>query len=163
MTAIFQTAVRCSPSVIFLDELEAVFSSRETSGDVGRKLISQFLIEMDQLNKGDHHVILLGATNHLEAIDPSIVCPGRLDRLVYIGPPTQDERLAILKVLAKTTRVSPATDLTHIAASTEGYTGADLKAVLRKAGLMALKRDESHEIELADLVLALTHVSPSLV
>ncbi|KAI8343210.1 P-loop containing nucleoside triphosphate hydrolase protein [Chlamydoabsidia padenii] len=164
LVTIFQTAIRCSPSVIFLDELEAVFSSRETSGDVGRKLISQFLIEMDQLNKGEHQVILLGATNHLDAIDPSIVCPGRLDRLVYIGAPTLDERLAILQVLGKKTRLGINVDLARLAEQTEGYTGADLKAVLRKAGLMALKRQDGIQgIEQSDLELALTHVSPSVV
>lgn len=60
-----------------MDELEAIFSSRDKSGDVGRKLISQFLIEMDHLDKVDQNVILLGATNHLESIDKSILCPGK--------------------------------------------------------------------------------------
>ncbi|CAO3586762.1 unnamed protein product [Absidia cylindrospora] len=164
---IFQTAIRCSPSVIFLDELEAIFSSRETSGDVGRKLISQFLVEMDHLDKVEQHVILLGATNHLDSIDSSILCPGRLDRLVYIGPPTTDERFSILQVLAKKTRLGSTVDLELVATKSEGYTGADLKAVIRKAGLLALKRPKidacGHFIEQHDIDLALTHVSPSLV
>ncbi|KAI8100149.1 P-loop containing nucleoside triphosphate hydrolase protein [Halteromyces radiatus] len=165
---IFQTAIRCSPSVIFLDELEAIFSSRETSGDLGRKLISQFMIEMDHLDKIHQHVILLGATNHLESIDPSILCPGRLDRLVYIGPPNLKERLAILQVLGKKTRLGTTVDLQQTAEKTDGYTGADLKGVLRKAGLLTLKRQQQLGsksdlwIEQQDIDIALTHVTPSL-
>ncbi|CAO3606934.1 unnamed protein product [Cunninghamella echinulata] len=140
LSVIFKTAIRCSPSVIFLDELEAIFSSRDKSGDVGKKLISQFLIEMDHLDKIEQNVILLGATNHLELIDKSILCPGRLDRLIYIGPPSVNERLSILQVLGKATRLSPSIDLQMIAEKSEGYTGADLKAMIRKAGLIALKR-----------------------
>ncbi|KAI9311700.1 P-loop containing nucleoside triphosphate hydrolase protein [Dichotomocladium elegans] len=165
VASIFQTAIRCSPCVIFLDELEAIFGSRETSGDVGKKLISQFLIEMDHLDKIDQNVILLGATNHPEAIDPSILRPGRLDRLVYVGLPTQNERLSILQVLGRKTRISPTVHLESIAQCTEGYTGADLKAVIRKAALLALKRtlrDKAPlaEIEQGDVLEAVANVVP---
>ncbi|CAO3639005.1 unnamed protein product [Cunninghamella blakesleeana] len=147
LSTIFKTAIRCSPSVIFLDEIEAIFSSRDKSGDVGKKLISQFLIEMDHLDKVDQNVILLGATNHLESIDKSILCPGRLDRLIYIGPPSVNERLSILQVIGKSTQLSPSIDLRVIAEKTEGYTGADLKAMIRKAGLNTLKRSKYKENE----------------
>ncbi|KAI8084052.1 P-loop containing nucleoside triphosphate hydrolase protein [Gilbertella persicaria] len=157
VSRIFQTAIRCSPCVIFLDELEAVFSSRETSGDVGRKLITQFLIEMDHLDKIDQSVILLGATNHLESIDHSILRPGRLDRLVFVGPPTQHERTQILNVLKRKTKLDPSVDLEAIAAQTEGYTGADLQAVIRKAGLLALKKNQ-HAIDQDNIESALKYV-----
>ncbi|KAI8646724.1 P-loop containing nucleoside triphosphate hydrolase protein, partial [Parasitella parasitica] len=133
VSRIFQTAIRCSPCVIFLDELEAIFSSRESSGDVGRKLISQFLIEIDHLDKIDQSVILLGATNHPQSIDSSILRPGRLDRLVYVGAPNMEERFQILQVLAQKTKLDAHVDLQAIASKTEGYTGADLQAVIRKA------------------------------
>ncbi|KAI9483756.1 MAG: P-loop containing nucleoside triphosphate hydrolase protein [Benjaminiella poitrasii] len=159
---IFKTAIRCSPCVIFLDELEAIFSSRESTGDVGRKLISQFLIEMDHLDGLiDQQVILLGATNHPEMIDRSILRPGRLDRLVYVGPPDRDERLAILEVLKQKTRLDQDVRLDLIADKAEGYTGADLKAVIRKAGLLALKQNLM-EIQQGHIEQALTFVSPSV-
>ncbi|KAI8368083.1 P-loop containing nucleoside triphosphate hydrolase protein [Blakeslea trispora] len=160
VSRIFQTAIRCSPCVIFFDELEAIFASRDTSGDIGRKLISQFLIEMDQLDKIDQSVIILGATNHPEAIDSSILRPGRFDRLVYVGPPNLDERIQILQVLKHKTKLSPDVDLELIGTHTEGYTGADLKAVIRKAALLALKNDR-HIIEQQDIQGSLSYVTPS--
>ncbi|CEG76268.1 hypothetical protein RMATCC62417_11187 [Rhizopus microsporus] len=161
VSRIFQTAARCSPCVVFLDELEAIFSSRDTSGDVGKKLISQFLIEMDHLDRSNASVILLGATNYPEAIDSSILRPGRLDRLVYIGPPNVEEREQILCVLGKQTRLGPDVDLERVAQLTEGYTGADLKAVIRKAGLLALKT-QSLEVKQEHIEEALQSVNPSL-
>ncbi|KAF7724657.1 hypothetical protein EC973_000829 [Apophysomyces ossiformis] len=164
---IFQTAVRCSPCVIFLDELEAVFGTRENSGDVGKKLVSQFLLEIDQLDMVGQSVIVLGATNHPDAIDPSILRPGRLDRLVHVGAPAEEDRLEILSVLAQTTKLSEQVDLRVIASRTTGYTGADLKAVMRKAGLLVLKRNlrkgaEALYIEQEDIEQALETVPASV-
>ncbi|CAO3630334.1 unnamed protein product [Mucor hiemalis] len=161
VSRIFQTAIRCSPCVIFLDELEAIFSSRESTGDVGRKLISQFLIEIDHLDKVDQSVILLGATNHPESIDSSILRPGRLDRLVYVGAPNADEREQILQVLKHKTKLQADVDLQVIASKTEGYTGADLNAVIRKAGLLSLKQN-LFEISQENIELAIESVSPSV-
>lgn len=164
VVSIFNTARRCSPCVVFFDELEAIFSSRETASDTGKKLISQFLLETDKAEPG---VILLGATNHPEAIDPSILRPGRLDRLVYVGPPGEAERHAILDILGRKTKLG-AVDLGSVAAKTAGCTGADLKAILRKAGLLALKRVDltmklpSLVIEQQDLDAAMHEVMPSL-
>lgn len=116
---------------------------------------------MDYLDKSDQNVILLGATNYIQAIDPSITRPGkidqhmsifrpsklgssallgRLDRLVYVDVPNKEERIEILRVLQRQTRLAPTVRLETVAESTENYTGADLKAVMRKAGLLALKR-----------------------
>ncbi|KAI9498522.1 P-loop containing nucleoside triphosphate hydrolase protein [Zychaea mexicana] len=166
---VFKVAARCSPCVIFLDELEAIFGTRETSGDVGKKLISQFLIEIDHVGKADQGVLLLGATNHPDAIDPAILRPGRLDRMIYVGFPNMQERIGILKVLERNTVVSGSVDLTWIAENTEGYSGADLKAVMRKAGLLALKKslslssqsDESVTIGQQDIQNAIHAVTPS--
>lgn len=92
---------------------------------------------------------------------------GRLDRLIYIGPPSVNERLSILQVLGKTTRLSPSIDLQIVAEKSEGYTGADLKAMIRKAGLIALKRlkninEESLVIEYEDIEQALIPSLPLL-
>ncbi|KAI9261926.1 P-loop containing nucleoside triphosphate hydrolase protein [Helicostylum pulchrum] len=162
VSRIFQTAIRCSPCVIFLDELEAIFSSRDTTGDVGRKLISQFLIEIDHLDKVDKSVILLGATNHPESIDNSILRPGRLDRLVYVGAPNLEERVQILQVLRNKTKVHPDINLEEIASKTEGYTGADLQAVIRKAGLLSLKQNLL-QITQENILKAIESVSPSVI
>ncbi|KAI9278330.1 P-loop containing nucleoside triphosphate hydrolase protein [Phascolomyces articulosus] len=167
IASIFKVASRCSPCVIFLDELEAIFGSRETSGDVGKKLISQFLIEIDHVGKADQGVLLLGATNHPDAIDPAILRPGRLDRMIHVGYPNMQERVGILEVLKRKTVVHDNVDLTWVAGNTEGYTGADLKAVMRRAGLLALKRslllpsNEHVIIEQQDIQNAIDSVPPS--
>lgn len=117
---------------------------------------------MDHLDKIDQSVILLGATNHPESIDSSILRPGRLDRLVYVGAPNQDERLQILQVLKHKTKLDASVNLQVVASKTEGYTGADLQAVIRKAGLLSLKK-QLLEIDQASVELALTFVSPSII
>jgi SpoVK/Ycf46/Vps4 family AAA+-type ATPase len=119
------------------------------------------LIEIDHLDKLDQSVILLGATNHPESIDNSILRPGRLDRLVYVGVPNLDERVQILHVLKQNTKLHPDVDLEVIASITEGYTGADLKAVIRKAGLLSLKK-ALLEITQENIELAIQSVSPSV-
>jgi transitional endoplasmic reticulum ATPase len=114
------------------------------------------------LDKLDQSVILLGATNHPEAIDDSITRPGRLDRLVYVGAPNLEERVQILKVLKHKTKLDSNVNLEVIAAKSEGYTGADLKAVVRKAGLLSLKAN-LQEIKQEYLEQALDHVGPSII
>ncbi|KAF9926426.1 hypothetical protein FBU30_003991 [Linnemannia zychae] len=155
---VFRTASKCSPCIVFLDELEAIFGARESSGGLGKQLISQLLLEMDSCRSG---VVILAATNHPEAIDSSILRPGRLDRLVYVPPPTLEERVAILKILKSTTRISDATDLQTIGNLTNNFTGADMKALVRKAGLCALKENRS-QIEFQDFFAATADVQPSV-
>lgn len=109
----------------------------------------------------DQSVILLGATNHPESIDNSILRPGRLDRLVYVGAPNLDERVQILQVLKQKTKLQANVDLEVVASKTDGYTGADLQAVIRKAGLLSLKMNLL-EINQQNIELALKFVSPSI-
>ncbi|KAF9376493.1 hypothetical protein CPB97_010762 [Podila verticillata] len=155
---IFKTATRCSPCIVFLDELEAIFGSRESSGGLGKQLISQLLMEMDSCGKG---VVVLAATNHPETIDASILRPGRLDRLAYVPPPTFEERVAILEILRQGTRFSENIDLRTVSNLTMNFTGADLKALVRKAGLYALKANRT-SIEAQDFFSATSDVQPSV-
>lgn len=106
-------------------------------------------------------MILLGATNHPESIDSSILRPGRLDRLVYVGAPNVDERVQILQVLKHKTKLQSDVDLEVIASKTAGYTGADLQAVIRKAGLLSLKQNLL-EITQENIIKAINLVSPSI-
>ncbi|KAF9976070.1 hypothetical protein BGZ73_009168 [Actinomortierella ambigua] len=133
---IFRTATRCSPCVVFLDELEAMFGTRESSGGFGKQLISQLLLDIDDCGPG---VVILAATNHPEMVDSSILRPGRLDRLVHVPPPTKPEREAILRIMGQRTKFAPTVNLELVSDRTNNYTGADLKALVRKAGLAALK------------------------
>ncbi|KAG0231586.1 hypothetical protein BGW42_008737 [Actinomortierella wolfii] len=155
---IFRTATRCSPCVVFLDELEAMFGTRESSSGFGKQLISQLLLDIDDSGPG---VVILAATNHPEMIDSSILRPGRLDRLVYVPPPTKSEREAILRILSQSTRFDPTVNLDLISERTDNYTGADLKALVRKAGLAALKASRNC-IQQEDFEVALLDVKPSI-
>ncbi|KAF9289089.1 hypothetical protein BGZ68_010044 [Mortierella alpina] len=155
---VFNTATRCSPCIVFLDELEAIFGTRESSGGLGKQLISQLLLEMDNCGKG---VVILAATNHPEAIDASILRPGRLDRLVYVPPPNFEERVAILEILKNTTRFSGTVDLRTVSNLTNNFTGADMKAIVRKAGLYALKANRA-SIDAQDFFAATSDVQPSV-
>ncbi|KAG0310436.1 hypothetical protein BGZ97_012566, partial [Linnemannia gamsii] len=155
---VFKTASKCSPCIVFLDELEAIFGTRDSSGGLGKQLISQLLLEMDGCSGG---VVILAATNHPEAIDNSILRPGRLDRLVYVPPPTLDERVSILRILMNTTQFSETVDLPTVGNLTNNFTGADMKALVRKAGLHALK-DNRTQIETQDFFAATSEVQPSV-
>ncbi|ORX60368.1 AAA-domain-containing protein [Hesseltinella vesiculosa] len=154
LVQIFETAKRCQPSIIFLDEVEAIFSTREHGGDVSRKLISQLLVAMDQLPT---QVMLLAATNHVNAIDPALLSPGRFDRLIHVDVPGTPERLAILQVLGSTFPLAPSVDLADVAQRTEGFTGADLKAVLRKSALLVFRRTGPPVIQPQDIDQALDY------
>ncbi|KAK3817561.1 MAG: hypothetical protein J3Q66DRAFT_186630 [Benniella sp.] len=94
-------AAHYRPCIVFPDELEAIFGSRESSGGLGKQLISQLLLELDNCGQG---VVIIAATNHSEAIDTSILRPDRLDRLVYVPPPNSEHRMVILQILKQTTR-----------------------------------------------------------
>ncbi|KAG0251794.1 hypothetical protein BG011_007367 [Mortierella polycephala] len=164
---IFRTATRCSPCIVFLDELEAIFGTRESSGGLGKQLVSQLLLEMDNCGKG---VVILAATNHPEAIDTSILRSGRLDRLVYVPPPNFEERVAILQILKEKTQFSDAVDLRTVSNLTSNFTGADMKALVRKAGLYALKASRVRSgtkatmsnIEAQDFFSAAIDIQPSV-
>ncbi|RKP24000.1 P-loop containing nucleoside triphosphate hydrolase protein, partial [Syncephalis pseudoplumigaleata] len=148
LCGVFQRARQSAPCVVFLDELEAIFGSRDASGEVGRQvcmcgrriLITQLMLELDQLHEASADaphsaVVLLAATNHPEMIDPAILRAGRLDCLVYVPPPSLADRRSILALHMARTPFSEALgqQLRHAADLLDGYTGADIAAVVRMA------------------------------
>ncbi|CAG8683436.1 3564_t:CDS:10 [Dentiscutata erythropus] len=169
---IFKMARRCSPCIIFLDELEAMFGSKESSGSFGQKIMSQLLLELDALDSVDQGVVVLAATNNPRAIDPSLVRPGRIDRLIYIKPPSLSERISILQMQNVKTKFSKNINLKEIAEKTENFTGADLKALVQRAAFLRFKKYRAREqqlnsdvecnIDQTDLLEALSKFSPSV-
>ncbi len=136
---IFQQAKKTAPSIIFIDEIDAIAPKRsETVGEVEKRLVAQLLTLMDGLERrGD--VVVIAATNRPEQIDEALRRPGRFDREIEINPPNRDGRLEILKIH---TRNMPLHDvnLEKIADMTHGYTGADISALTKEAALAALRR-----------------------
>ncbi|RIB08921.1 P-loop containing nucleoside triphosphate hydrolase protein [Gigaspora rosea] len=169
---VFKIARRCSSCIIFLDELEAMFGSKESSGSFGKKIISQLLLELDESDSVDQGVVVLAATNNPEAIDSSLLRPGRIDRLVYIKPPSFTERISILQMQNVKTKFSKNINFREIAEKTENFTGADLKALVQRAVFLKFKRYRAKKLQLnseiessidqADLLEALLRFSPSV-
>ena len=138
---IFKEAEKHAPSIIFLDEIDAIAPKREeTSGDkqVEKRVVAQLLSLMDGL-KGRGNVIVIGATNIPNTLDPALRRPGRFDREITIGIPDQRGRLEILEIHSRGMPLAEDVTLERVAAITHGFVGADLEALCREAAMTALR------------------------
>ncbi len=135
---IFKEAKENSPSVIFIDEIDAIAPKREEAyGDVEKRVVAQLLALMDGLNDRGN-VIVLGATNRPESVDPALRRPGRFDREIEISVPNADGRLEILQIHTRGMPLQDV-DLKILAAELHGYTGADIKSLCREAAMKAVR------------------------
>ena len=137
---VFQEARRNVPSIIFFDEIDALAPKRaQVIGDVEKRVVAQLLSLMDGLvSRGE--VVIIGATNMPELVDPALRRPGRFDREIKIGVPSQAGRLQIIKIHSRRMPLSPDVDLDRLAEITHGYVGADLAALCKEAGMATLRR-----------------------
>lgn len=143
----FETAEKNAPSIIFIDELDAIAPKREkTHGEVERRIVSQLLTLMDGL-KQRAHVVVMAATNRPNSIDPALRRFGRFDREVDIGIPDSIGRLEILRIHTKNMKLSDDVDLEQIANETHGYVGADLASLCSEAALQQIRE----KMDLIDL------------
>jgi transitional endoplasmic reticulum ATPase len=137
---IFQQAQQNSPSIIFIDELDAIAPKREeVTGEVERRVVAQLLALMDGLS-GRGNVIVIGATNRPSALDPALRRPGRFDREIEIGVPDKQGRYEILQIHTRGMPLAEDVDLKKLSEITHGYTGADLSALCRETAMKALRR-----------------------
>ncbi len=137
---IFKEAKDNSPSIIFIDEIDAIAPKREEAyGDVEKRVVAQLLALMDGLDDRGN-VIVLGATNRPESIDPALRRPGRFDREFEISVPNEDGRLEILFIHTRGMPLSDDIDLKNLASELHGYTGADIKSLCREAALKSIRR-----------------------
>ncbi len=137
---IFKEAKDNSPSIIFIDEIDAIAPKREEAyGDVEKRVVAQLLALMDGLNDRGN-VIVLGATNRPESVDPALRRPGRFDREFEISVPNEDERLEILLIHTRGMPVSDDVDLKDLSSELHGYTGADIKSLCREAAMKSIRR-----------------------
>ena len=137
---IFRKARQAAPTVIFIDEIDAIAPRRGT--DVNRvtdRLINQLLTEMDGIQENSG-VVVIGATNRPDIIDPALLRPGRFDRLILVPAPDEKARLEIFKVHTRKVPLAEDINLEELAKKTEGYTGADIEAVVREAAMLAMRR-----------------------
>ncbi len=137
---IFQKAEESAPSIIFIDEIDSIAPKRdEVVGEVERRVVAQLLSLMDGL-KGRGEVVVIGATNRPNALDPALRRPGRFDREIEIGIPDKEGRLEILQVHTRGMPLAEDVDLTKLSELTHGYVGADLEALSKEAAMRALRR-----------------------
>ncbi|KAG5192059.1 putative ribosome biogenesis ATPase RIX7 [Tribonema minus] len=147
---VFQRARASSPCIVFFDELDSLCPRRGSGGDggggVSERVVNQLLTEMDGLEER-RHVFVVAATNRPELIDPAMLRPGRLDKLLFVPLPGAEDRVSILRALAKSATLSGDVDLAAVGShpKAEGYSGADLSALLREAGVDVLRRLKARE------------------
>ncbi len=161
---LFRRARDSAPSLIFLDEVDALAPRRGQSFDSGvtDRVVAALLTELDGVNPL-RDVVVLGATNRPDLIDPALLRPGRLERLVFVEPPDAEARREILRTAAKSVPLSADVDLDEVAAGLDGYSAADCVALLREAALTAMRRSiDATDITAADLAAARKTVRPSL-
>src|SRR5919198_3029633 len=136
---IFKEARESAPSIIFIDEIDAIAPKREEAfGDVEKRVVAQLLALMDGMSERGN-VIVLGATNRPESLDPALRRPGRFDREIEIGVPNAEGRLEILQIHTRGMPLAEDIDLRELASELHGYTGADIKALCREAAMKSLR------------------------
>jgi len=137
---IFQKAQETSPSIIFIDEMDAIAPKREeVTGEVERRVVAQLLSLMDGMGSRGN-IIVIGATNRPNAIDPALRRPGRFDREIEIGVPDKAGRYEVLQIHTRNMPLSEDVDLKRLSDVTHGYTGADTASLCREAAMKALRR-----------------------
>jgi transitional endoplasmic reticulum ATPase len=177
LRSVFEEAMESAPSVVLIDEIDAIAPERKESGRADARMGTQLLSLLDGLVSMED-VVVIGTTNRIDSIDPALRRPGRFDREIRIGPPDSAGRLAILNIHTRAVPLTPEAkaSLAEVARATHGYTGADLVDLVRDAGLRALRRHvgpglsrlkepESGvpgiEVDQRDLAEALEHTRPS--
>jgi transitional endoplasmic reticulum ATPase len=161
---LFRKAADAAPALVFLDEVDALAPRRGQSSDSGvaDRVVAALLTELDGAEPR-RDVIVVGATNRPELIDPALLRPGRLERLVYVPPPDAAARAAILRAAGRHTPLAEDVDLDALASELEGYSAADCAAVLREAALTAMRESlEAAEVTGAHIAAARAVVPPSL-
>jgi SpoVK/Ycf46/Vps4 family AAA+-type ATPase len=161
---LFRRAAEAAPAMVFLDEVDALAPRRGQSSDSGvaDRVVAALLTELDGVEPL-RDVIVLGATNRPELVDPALLRPGRLERLVYVPPPDAEARGAILRATSRNTPLADDVDLDEIAESLDGYSAADCAALIREAALTAMRESlEAVVVTATHLAAARKAVRPSL-
>ncbi|GIL25310.1 AAA family ATPase [Actinocatenispora comari] len=161
---LFRRARDASPSLVFLDEIDALAPVRgqATDGGTTDRVVASLLTELDGV-ESLRNVVVVGATNRPDLIDPALLRPGRLERLVYVPPPDTEARTAILDSAARKVPLAADVDLPSLAADLDGFSSADCAALVREAALAAMRESlTATEVTAANVAAARDRVRPSL-
>ncbi|RLG59409.1 MAG: AAA family ATPase, partial [Candidatus Hydrothermarchaeota archaeon] len=137
---IFKKARQAAPCIIFFDEIDSISSTRgmEVGARVGERVLNQLLTELDGIEEL-HNIVVIAATNRPDLLDPAMLRPGRFDRLLLVPVPDEKAREEIFKIHARNMPLAEDVDLKKLAKETENYVGADIEALCREAGMLALR------------------------
>jgi transitional endoplasmic reticulum ATPase len=164
---LLRTARERAPAILFMDEIDAIAKRRDmyTADDVTPRLLSILLSEMDGIDKSAG-VIVVGSTNKPDLIDPALMRPGRLDKIIYVPPPDYNERMEITHVHLQGRPIKGDIDLAQIAKKTERFSGADLANLVREAATIAVRREMMTQIQspitMDDFLQVLPRIKPSI-
>lgn len=172
MRQVFQRARNSAPCVIFFDEFDSLCPKRSDNGEgsgSSMRVVNQLLTEMDGMEERKG-VFLMAATNRPDIVDPAVLRPGRLDKILYVGLPKEEDRSEILMALTKNRTKPPLAadvDLQGLAKITDGFTGADLAGLVRQASLQTLKdsiltNDSVQEADANELIVNYKHFLSAL-
>jgi transitional endoplasmic reticulum ATPase len=161
----FNRASENAPAILFIDEIDSIAGARDDDADMENRVVAQLLTLLDGLENREE-VVVIGATNRVDAIDPAIRRGGRFDREIEIGVPDEQGRREIIDVHTRDMPLAEDVDLDDLAARTHGFVGADIDSLTREAGMAALRRRdettaEETTVTTADFEEALTGVEPS--
>ncbi|KRZ50854.1 Nuclear valosin-containing protein-like [Trichinella nativa] len=138
---LFTKAILTAPCILFIDEIDSITPRRDVAQrDMDRRIVSQLLACIDDLENSDNHVLFIGATNRAESMDPALRMAGRFDREIAFGMPDELSRIKILEVVCRGVNLSGCFDFGHLARLCPGFVGADLKALVREACICSIKR-----------------------
>ncbi|KAI1918594.1 Ribosome biogenesis ATPase rix7 [Ophidiomyces ophidiicola] len=158
---VFVRARSSIPCVIFFDELDALVPRRDdTLSEASARVVNTLLTELDGLGSARQGIYVIAATNRPDIIDPAMLRPGRLETLLFVNLPSADERVDILRTLVRNLAFQVTTDVEELVRSCEGFSGADLGSLLRRAGYAAIKRRDTIKVE--DFVSAKREIRPSV-
>lgn len=158
---VFVRARSSIPCVIFFDELDALVPRRDDSlSEASARVVNTLLTELDGLGSSRQGIFVIAATNRPDIIDPAMLRPGRLETLLFVNLPSPLERVEILQTLVRKLSIEFGEDLRQLAEECEGFSGADLGSLLRRAGYMAIKRRDTIKFE--DFVAAKSFIRPSV-
>jgi len=161
---LFRRAREAAPTLVFLDEVDALAPIRGQASDGGTtdRVVAALLTELDGV-EALRNVVVVGATNRPDLIDPALLRPGRLERLIYVPPPDADGRTDILRASARTVPLAPEIDLAALAGELEGFSAADCAALIREAALAAMRQSlDAAQVTADNLATAKERVRPSL-
>jgi len=162
---IFRKAKQVAPCIIFFDEIDSLAPKRGaagTSSHVMENIVSQILVEISGLEEL-HNITVIAATNRPDIMDPALLRPGRFERLIFVGPPDEKASEEILKIYTQNMPLSKDVDLKALAKKLQGYTGADVEALCREAGLTALREDmKTKVVTMKNFEAALEKVKPTI-